>query len=148
MNAAAALNCIYCGRAAEDEDHVPPKCLFQRPLPTGLITVPSCRVCNRKFGFNDEYLRDALALSTMDNAGPPELATLHEAVRRSLGHRRFRPPARTILMRAQTVWRPLRSPIAERVQLLTINKPGGHGRDQSRPRHPDRASAGPVLVPP
>ncbi len=72
MNALAPLNCIYCGRPAEDGDHVPPQCIFPRPLPADLITVPSCRVCNRRFSVDDEYFRDALALSTIDAPGAIE----------------------------------------------------------------------------
>jgi len=33
MKYATGTNCIYCGNPAQDEDHVPPKCLFPRPVP-------------------------------------------------------------------------------------------------------------------
>lgn len=81
--------CIYCGKTAEDVDHVPPKCLFQKPRPSGLVKVPCCKKCNRRFGIDDEYFRDSLALSTYEAAEPPELKTLHEAVRRSLLRKAF-----------------------------------------------------------
>src|ERR1700687_4752362 len=70
MNAIVpARLCIYCGRSAEDYDHVPPKCLFQRPSPSDLLTVPSRRVCNRKFSFDDEFFRDAVGKLRMLGRG-------------------------------------------------------------------------------
>ncbi len=113
--------CIYCGKPAQDFDHVPPQCLFQRPLPEDLVRVPSCIACNKRFGLDDEYFRDSLALSTFEAADPPELKTLHEAVRRSLMRKKFRPPARGILERSQDGWAQRQSPIVERVKLLPID---------------------------
>lgn len=114
--------CIYCRvNTVDEDDHVPPRCLFQRPLPENLVKVPSCKTCNRRFGFDDEYFRDALALSTYEAPDPPELKTLHEAVRRSLLRKKFRPPARRILERSRAGWAPYRSPIVEEVKLLPIN---------------------------
>jgi hypothetical protein len=113
--------CIYCGTAAQDFDHAPPQCLFQRPLPNDLVKVPSCKKCNRRFALDDEYFRDSLALSTYDIADPPELKTLHEAVRRSLLRKNFRPPARRILAGSRTGWARRGSPIVEQVKLLPID---------------------------
>jgi hypothetical protein len=53
--------CIYCESVATERDHVPPACLSAPPLPSDLITVPSCTRCNRAFGLDDVYLRDAFA---------------------------------------------------------------------------------------
>lgn len=39
------------------KDHVPPKALFQPPLPTNLVTVPCCFRCNNKHSGFDERLR-------------------------------------------------------------------------------------------
>ncbi len=116
-----ARKCIYCGKPAEDVDHVPPKCLFPRPLPDDLVTVPSCKNCNKRFAVDDVYFRDALALSTYEAADPPELKTLHEAVRRSLLRKEFRPPARRILEGARSGWAQHRSTIAEPVKYLPID---------------------------
>jgi hypothetical protein len=122
MNAVVhPVACIYCGRPAEEDDHVPPQCLFPRPRPPELVTVPACSVCNRKFGFDDEYFRDAFVLSSIETEGLPELETLRAAVKRSLTYKKFQPPARKMLMRAQRGWHPWRSAIAERVMLLPIN---------------------------
>ena len=47
--------CAYCGRKkASTRDHVPPKCIFLRPLPEYMITVPSCEECQGS-SKDDEY---------------------------------------------------------------------------------------------
>src|SRR5271154_5448215 len=97
---AMAKACIYCGNVAQGVDHVPPECLFQRPLPGDMVTVPSCAKCNKRFGLDDEYFRDALALSTYESANPP---------------------ARAILERSRDGWAQHQSTIAERVKLLPID---------------------------
>ncbi len=47
--------CFLCGSTEElTRDHIPPKCMFPRPLPDNLITVPCCRRCNESFKLDDE----------------------------------------------------------------------------------------------
>lgn len=53
--------CAYCGRPATTRDHVPPKCLLEKPLPKTSITVPSCRACNEGFAKDEEYFATVLA---------------------------------------------------------------------------------------
>lgn len=48
--------CIYCGMAAETRDHVPSKCLLERPYPTNLPVVGCCERCNQDFSMDEEYL--------------------------------------------------------------------------------------------
>ena len=55
--------CVYCGREAQlTSDHIPPKNLFPKPRPSNLITVPSCKRCNRSASKDDEYLRLVLVM--------------------------------------------------------------------------------------
>lgn len=54
--------CAYCGAPAETKDHIPPKCLFAKPKPSNLITVPSCQRCNLSDSGDDEYFRLMLSL--------------------------------------------------------------------------------------
>lgn len=76
--------CIYCGtKEATEKDHVPPKCFFPKPLPSNLITVPSCSDCNREFGKIDEFVRNVL-VSLDATEKKIELATLREKMFRSL----------------------------------------------------------------
>src|SRR5450631_3466887 len=93
-----------------------PNVFSRGPYPANLITVPSCKTCNRRFGRDDEYFRDSLALSTFERADPPELQHIHDAMRRSLRHREFRPPARQFLERSRDAWAVLNSAVVlERV---------------------------------
>ena len=48
--------CIYCGGHAETRDHVPSRCLLERPYPENLPVVASCARCNQGFSKDEEYL--------------------------------------------------------------------------------------------
>ena len=54
--------CVYCGSRKRKltKDHVPPKCLFAKPLPQDLIIVPCCYPCNNAASKDDEYFRSTL----------------------------------------------------------------------------------------
>jgi hypothetical protein len=53
--------CAYCGNRRElTRDHVPPRCLFSKPRPSDLVTVPCCGPCNRELSKHDEYFRIAI----------------------------------------------------------------------------------------
>jgi hypothetical protein len=55
--------CVYCGQEKKlTVDHVPPKLLFATPYPANLLTVPSCRDCNKSFQKDDEYTRTVVCL--------------------------------------------------------------------------------------
>ena len=53
--------CVYCGRPAQTRDHVPPRCLLEKPFPANLATVASCHTCNAKFSLNEQYFLTVLA---------------------------------------------------------------------------------------
>ena len=57
------LICIYCSATnlIPTRDHVPPKCLFPKPRPLNLVTVPACPTCNQSFKLDDEYFRLMIA---------------------------------------------------------------------------------------
>ncbi len=52
--------CYYCGRPAESRDHVPPKCLLEKPYPENLLTIPACASCNNNFSLDEEYFLNVL----------------------------------------------------------------------------------------
>lgn len=55
--------CVYCGEQKElTKDHVPPKCLFNKPKPNTLVTVPCCNDCNKDAQKDDEYFRNAIVM--------------------------------------------------------------------------------------
>src|SRR5438128_79472 len=75
--------CIYCGAAKDlTNDHVPPKAAFPKPRPSDLITVPSCRSCNKSFEQDDEYFKHHLGIRG-DIEAHPQAAALLEEVRRA-----------------------------------------------------------------
>ena len=53
--------CAYCGRPAQTRDHVPPRCLLEKPFPENLATVASCHNCNAKFSLDEQYFLTVLA---------------------------------------------------------------------------------------
>ena len=79
--------CIYCGeREATTRDHAPPECFFPKPRPSNLITVPSCGVCNKTYGKDDERVRNLItAIDTTED---------HPAIRKKIAGKRNRSFAR------------------------------------------------------
>jgi hypothetical protein len=73
--------CVYCGEARElTRDHVPPRCLFSKPRPQNLITVPCCNNCNRGLSKHDEYFRIAIAAGIDKEKFPNEFADSVRAI--------------------------------------------------------------------
>ena len=61
--------CAICGvREATTRDHIPPKAIFSRPLPTSLVTVPACHVCNNGSSVFDERFRVYLGMVVGDKS--------------------------------------------------------------------------------
>ncbi|WP_312174205.1 hypothetical protein [Chryseobacterium sp.] len=48
-------NCVYCGGLAETRDHVPSKCLLDKPYPENLPVVECCDFCNQSFSSDEQY---------------------------------------------------------------------------------------------
>ena len=62
---------MCCGsRRQIGRDHVPPKVLFGRPLPSNLITVPACWRCNQIFSKDDEYFASILSIENSAHRQP------------------------------------------------------------------------------
>jgi hypothetical protein len=80
---ALTSTCVYCGeREAATVDHIPPQCLFGRPLPADIIKVPSCFVCNNGASKDDEYFRNVLTFR--HDVEHPDAEVAREAGLRSL----------------------------------------------------------------
>ncbi len=47
--------CIYCGGNADTCDHVPSKCLLEKPYPENLPVVGCCFSCNQSFSKDEQY---------------------------------------------------------------------------------------------
>jgi hypothetical protein len=77
--------CTYCGATREvSRDHVVPLCLFVRPYPPCLITVPACDKCNEQKSHDDGFLRDFLTLDFRGSQSPIAQTLFHTKVLRSL----------------------------------------------------------------
>ncbi len=73
--------CIYCGEQRElTRDHVPPRCLFSKPRPNDLVTVPCCEACNRELSKHDEYFRIAITTGIDRDKFPKENADSVRAI--------------------------------------------------------------------
>ena len=53
--------CTYCGGSGVTSDHVPPKCLLEKPYPPNLATVRSCTSCNQSYSLDEQYFLVTLA---------------------------------------------------------------------------------------
>jgi hypothetical protein len=74
--------CVYCGEQRErTRDHVPPLCLFSKPRPSDLITVPCCAYCNGEFQKDDEYFRIAITAGIDVEKFPKENADSVQAIK-------------------------------------------------------------------
>lgn len=73
--------CAYCGELRElTRDHVPPRCLFSKPRPSDLVTVPCCDSCNRELSKHDEYFRIAITTGIDKEIFPKENADSVRAI--------------------------------------------------------------------
>lgn len=69
---------------------MPPKCLFASPRPNNLITVPSCTECNRRFGQDDERVRNLLSVLAATASHPVVEKDVIPKMERSLARRQGR----------------------------------------------------------
>lgn len=47
--------CIFCGGHADTRDHIPSKCLLDRPFPENLPVIGCCYTCNQSFSSDEQY---------------------------------------------------------------------------------------------
>ncbi len=98
--------CVFCGtNQASTRDHVPPKGIFARPLPTDLVTVPACGPCNNRSSHLEEKFRAMLSLRV--GVDTPQSMSLWENKARR-GVRRNRRLYKEIMKGMKQVW--LKSP--------------------------------------
>jgi len=56
----AKNRCLFCGKPASTRDHIPSKCLLEKPYPLNIFTIPSCEKCNKSFSLDEEYFINVL----------------------------------------------------------------------------------------
>ena len=80
--------CFLCGANGKlTRDHIPPKCLFPKPRPANLFTLPCCLSCNNAASKDDEYLR--LATSSLINALPVARRSWDRVINSTIKQRRI-----------------------------------------------------------
>lgn len=47
--------CIFCGGSADTRDHIPSKCILDKPYPENLPVVGCCYECNQSFSSDEQY---------------------------------------------------------------------------------------------
>lgn len=81
--------CYLCQsrRKTLTRDHVIPKCLFPKPRPANLITLPACEECQKKYAKDEQYF--LTNISAISNQNINEVAkVIWQKVRRSYLRRR------------------------------------------------------------
>ena len=125
-------HCIHCGVFLADcdanEDHVPSKCLLDRPLPDNPPRVAVCAECNSSFASDEEYLSVFLAAVLTGDAVPdadrfPKAAA---AVRRNprlhAQIARARQEQLTLFGEPEVLW----TPDVGRVERVLVKNARGH----------------------
>lgn len=47
--------CIFCGGSNDTKDHIPSKCILDKPYPENLHVVGCCNQCNQSFSSDEQY---------------------------------------------------------------------------------------------
>ena len=86
--------CIYCGKAADTREHIPPKQFFKGTVDKPLITVPSCNACNAGFQKDEDFFRQFYASMLMARSSEAKKLMEGEVSRSilrtpALGHQMF-----------------------------------------------------------
>lgn len=125
-------SCIHCGTLLEssnsNEDHVPSKCLLDRPLPKHSPKATVCRACNSSFALDEEYLCAFLATvlsgsaEVDSNRFPSAAGAFEHSPRlrdRVAGARREQS---TLFGEHEVLW----APEAERINRVIVKNARGH----------------------
>ncbi len=68
MLMATTTKCIYCGKLADTNEHIPAKQLFKGLIKESLITVPSCKECNQSYQKDEDFFRQFFSGMLMDRS--------------------------------------------------------------------------------
>ena len=138
--------CVYCGGLlAHDDtssDHVPSKCLLQKPYPENLPTVETCVACNNSFSADEEYLFLFLNC-VLSGSTDPDIQTNTKVGRALLRHNKLRER----IERSKNVqalggdMRVIWGPETDRIKRVIVKNAQGHAlyeygeRMETEPEH-------------
>lgn len=61
-------NCVFCGKEADTREHIPAKQFFKGIPDKSLITVPSCKACNKGFQKDEDFFRQFFVSMLIDKS--------------------------------------------------------------------------------
>lgn len=87
-------NCIFCGKIADTKEHIPAKQFFKGIPDKHLITVPSCKICNKGFQKDEDFFRQFYVSMLMERSTYAKQLMENEISRSiirtpALGHQMF-----------------------------------------------------------
>ena len=124
-------SCVHCGARVEgtkaNNDHVPSKCLLQRPYPANLPVVMTCVRCNYSFSKDEEYVSVFLQCVLTGSTDPNDSRAprVRKALRRSKKLKERIEHSRSDVKsddETRTVW----EPEYERVNNVVLKNAQGH----------------------
>lgn len=138
--------CIYCGGPAETRDHIPSKCLLERPYPENLPVVGCCSSCNNKFSIDEEYFVCLLECVLCGSTDPEKIRrpSIAKILQNSPGLRK-RIEASRIEVDGQAAF----NPETERIRNVMLKLARGHAAfelSQLCREEPDHFWCGPLLL--
>lgn len=124
--------CIHCGNwiagLVSNRDHVPSRCLLNKPYPLALPVTEVCRDCNNGFSRDEEYVTAFLGAVLSGSTDPDK-----QPIARSADILRRNPRLRERIGRAQTIYttrggetRMLWKPEQDRVDRILLKNARGH----------------------
>lgn len=126
------LYCVHCGVLLNadnsNEDHVPSKCLLNRPLPEYPPKVNVCRTCNSSFALDEEYFCAFLAVvlsgsEAVDSDRFPSAAgSLRHSPKLRSRIARAKREQSTLFGEQEILW----APESERVNRVIVKNARGH----------------------
>lgn len=103
----AERHCYLCGVVVDEKsktrDHVPPKGLFLKPLPSNLITVPCCEGCNNGKSNEEEFFR-LIATIGLNKSAEADALYRQRVLPRTLERGRLRREINSMMKTAENFW--------------------------------------------
>lgn len=92
------MRCVYCGDFADTREHCPSKVFLQKPLPTDLPVVPSCKKCNNAFSSDELYV--SVFIDLLKNYFEKEKFPLNDNIKKRINERKEAQEAKECFERA------------------------------------------------
>lgn len=144
--------CMHCNTSLDatetTREHVPSKCLLQKPYPAEMVTLEACRTCNEAFSRDEEYFKAFLWAVLAGSTDPEEQKAdeVGRTLRRNSKLRERIENSRTERAVAGTTTAVF-APEMDRVKRVVVKNARGHALyelDRPMPSEPDLFLAVPL----